>query len=138
MNDDLRAETATMESLYGLFPQIIADFYDGIVIIDSSLRIRYVNNTAEWNFGYLKGEMLDMSISDLLPERFRSMHDKYVGEYFRRPTSRPMGRGTALIGLRKDGSEFPVEISLGGYKTPTLAVAVACVRIVQAVMHEAH
>lgn len=130
-----------MESLYGLFPQIIADFYDGIIIIDSSLKIRYVNNTAEWNFGYLKGEMLDKPISSLLPERLRPMHDKYVSAYFSRPTSRPMGKGATLIGLRKDGTEFPVEISLGGYKTPTLAVAVACIRIVPGegeIAHGAH
>jgi PAS domain S-box-containing protein len=135
---DLNGETQFMDSLYGLFPQIIADFYDGIVIVDSSLRIRYVNNTAEWNFGYLKGEMLDKPVSQLLPERLRSMHDKYVAAYFLRPTSRPMGKGATLVGLRKDGTEFPVEISLGGYKTPTLAVAVACIRIVTEAVHEAH
>lgn len=129
-----------MDALYGLFPQIISDFYDGIIIVDSTLRIRYVNSTAEWNFGYLKGEMLGIPVSNLLPERLRAKHDQYVTAYFSRPTSRPMGKGAELIGLRKDGTEFPVEISLGGYKTPTLAVAVACIRIVdkETIGHAVH
>jgi PAS domain S-box-containing protein len=85
---------------------------DAMLIVDSSGIIRLVNGKAEWLFGYFREELIGRPVELLIPERHRANH---VGErtgYTTDPHVRPMGTGLELVGLRKDGGEFSVEISL--------------------------
>jgi PAS domain S-box-containing protein len=85
---------------------------DAIVVVDREGIIVMVNNLTEEMFGYSRGEMLNQPIEILVPERYRKMHINHRTEYSGHPKTRPMGIGRALTGLKKDGSEFPIEISL--------------------------
>jgi PAS domain S-box-containing protein len=85
---------------------------DGIVVTDRSGTIRIVNRQAERMFGYSREQMIGQRIEMLIPARYRGRHPGHVDAYTGAPRSRPMGSGLDLYGLRSDGTEFPVEISL--------------------------
>jgi PAS domain S-box-containing protein len=85
---------------------------DGVVIVDAAGLIQIVNRQTELLFGYPRAELLGRPVEVLLPERFRGRHTGHRTGYQRDPHTRPMGTGLELFGLRRDGSEFPVEISL--------------------------
>ncbi|HWR51931.1 MAG TPA: PAS domain S-box protein [Bryobacteraceae bacterium] len=84
----------------------------GILAVDLRGRIALVNAQIEEMFGYSREELLNQRLDVLIPERFRHSHERYRESYFERPKSRPMGLGMDLAGVRKDGTEFPIEISL--------------------------
>jgi two-component system, sensor histidine kinase and response regulator len=88
-----------------------------IVVADAVGRITLVNDEGERLFGYARGEMLGRSIETLIPERFREGHPTLRGEYLDSPATRAMGAGRELFGLRKDGSEVPIEIGLNPIAT---------------------
>lgn len=90
---------------------------DGIVVINSRGFITIVNGQAEMLFGYEKAELLGQPIEILVPERFREKHVSYRDGYIAHPKTRPMGAGRLLSGRKKDGTEFPVEISLSPLET---------------------
>lgn len=85
---------------------------DGIVVVDERGRILEVNPQVEEMFGWSREELLDRDVEVLVPERVRSAHREERSEYTAAPRKRPMGIGMQLEGRRKDGSRFPVEISL--------------------------
>jgi len=85
---------------------------DGIVIVNSAGRITLVNAAAERMFGYLRAELIGAELEMLLPETARARHVAHRDLYFPEPRVRPMGIGLDLSGRRRDGTEFPVEISL--------------------------
>jgi PAS domain S-box-containing protein len=85
---------------------------DGVVIVDAAGRIQIVNRQTEVLFGYPRAELLGQPVDQLLPERFRERHRSQRAGYQIEPRTRPMGTGLELFGRRRDGSEFPVEISL--------------------------
>jgi PAS domain S-box-containing protein len=86
---------------------------DAIVVANLDGHLVQVNAQAERLFGYGRDEMLDKPVEILMPERFKQRHIEHRQSYFDRPHVRPMGMGLELYGKRKDGSEFPLDISLG-------------------------
>ncbi len=90
---------------------------DAILLVDPAGKITLVNSRTEIIFGYDRAELLGQKIEMLIPERFRAAHPRHRGGFFASPKLRPMGSGLELFGLRKNGIEFPLEISLGPLET---------------------
>jgi PAS domain S-box-containing protein len=90
---------------------------DAMVIVDERGKIRLVNAQAEKLFDYSANELLGQSIEMLVPRRYRGDHVGKRDAYFASPVVRRMGAGQDLFGVRKDGSEFPVEVSLSPLRT---------------------
>jgi PAS domain S-box-containing protein len=90
----------------------IEDAPDSVVVSDERGRITFINQQGERVFGYARAEVLGQSLDMLLPERFRVQHVNHRASYYAAPRTRPMGMGLELYAQRKDGTEFPVEISL--------------------------
>jgi len=101
-----------MESLNALFEYAT----EGIVITNSNAWIIKANPSSEKLFGYEKDGLLNKAIEDLIPERYREKHVQHRNGYSHNPHSRAMGKNMDLMARRKDGSEFPVEVSLSYYK----------------------
>jgi PAS domain S-box-containing protein len=99
------------------FRRVVEAAPNAMVMINPRGVIEMVNAQAERVFGYDRSELLGQSIETLVPERFRGHHPGLRSQFFAAPNSRPMGEGRDLFGLRKDGSEFPVEIGLNPIET---------------------
>ncbi|MDI1291786.1 MAG: PAS domain S-box protein [Methylobacter sp.] len=94
------------------FRQAVESSPNAIIMVNESGTIVMINAQTEASFGYLRTELIGQPIEILVPERFRSAHRGFRQAYLAAPVSRPMGVGQELYGLRKDGTEFPVEIGL--------------------------
>jgi two-component system, LuxR family, sensor kinase FixL len=102
---------------------------DAIVIADAQGRIVLVNLQTERLFGYDRGELIGEPVEVLIPRRYRGAHPRYREGYFAEPRVRPMGAGQlALFGLRKNGQEFPAEISLSPLHTDSGVLAITAIR----------
>jgi len=91
---------------------------EGILVVNQQGDIVRFNPSAEKLFGYANAELLGKKIEILIPQRFAHNHTNHRDKYANNPHSRPMGLGMELWGLKKDGSEFPLEISLSPFQSP--------------------
>ncbi len=101
---------------------------DAMIIIGRSGIIGAANRQVSAMFGYSHEELLGQPVERLMPERFRAEHRADQEGYVRDPRPRPMGAGLDLFGLRKDGTEFPVEISLSPIEDDSRVLVVAAIR----------
>lgn len=99
-----------------------------MIVIDSDGMIVMSNNSADALFGYTHKEMLQMNVDMLLPERLRMAHARHRYQYFLAPLGRQMGTGLQLYGLRKDHTEFSVDISLRPFVLEGETHSIAAIR----------
>lgn len=111
-----------------LFRGLLEAAPDAMVIVDKTGTIVLVNAQVEERFGYERSEMIGQSIEILVPDRFAGQHAGFRNGYVHEPRTRPMGLAGDLFARRKDGSEFPVEISLAPLETEDGLLVSAAVR----------
>jgi PAS domain S-box-containing protein len=101
---------------------------DAMVIVNQDGRIALINSQAERLFGHAREELLDQPVEILVPLHLRDHHPAHRLTYFAGPKPRPMGAGLELRGRRRDGTEFPVEISLSPVETEDGTLVIAAIR----------
>ncbi len=111
-----------------LFRGVLESAPDAMVAIDANGHINFANSRSEQLFGYSREELLAMSVDDLVPQALRAGHAAHRARYLRDPEARPMGQGLELLARRRDGSEFPVDISLSPMVTGDGTLVIAAVR----------
>ena len=111
-----------------LSPAILEAIPDAVVAVNQQGVIIQVNSQTEALFGYTRDELIGESVERLVPERQRPLHHQHREDYYSRPKIRRMGSGLDLYGRRRDGSEFPVEISLSPVATGNGAVVLSVIR----------
>lgn len=111
-----------------LFRSLLESAPDAMVIVDAQGMITLVNSQTERLFGYDRKELLGKPVEQLVPARFRERHQDHRGLFAKNPHVRPMGTGMELFAVRRDGSEFPVEISLSPIATGRESLMSAAIR----------
>ena len=101
---------------------------DAIVVVDVEGRIVKVNRLTEVMFGFNRTELLGNRVEMLVPQRYRHSHVRHREQYSAHPQTRPMGMGRSLTGLKKDGSEFPIEISLSPFQDDQGSLVISIIR----------
>lgn len=101
---------------------------DAVIIVDKKGLIKLINAQTELMFGYNREELLEQQLEMLIPARFRATHPHYRDKFFESPRTRGMGIGLELYGLKKNGEEFPVEISLSPLETEEGMLVSAAIR----------
>jgi PAS domain S-box-containing protein len=122
-------EAARVQARFG---GLLESTPDAIVIVNALGRIVLVNQQTEQLFGYRREDLIGKPVEILVPERFRTGHVGHRTGYFGDPRTRSMGAGLELHGLRHDGHEFPVEISLSPLKTEDGMLAMSAIRDISA------
>lgn len=107
-HNPIRISTRTSE----LFHALLESAPDAMLVVDEQGTIVLANSQTEKLFGYTQEELIGHSVEKLMPPRFRDAHIQHRHRFSSAPRLRPVGEGLDLYGLRRDGSEFPVEISL--------------------------
>jgi PAS domain S-box-containing protein len=120
-----RVVAVTLQARFG---NLLESVPDATLIIGRAGSIALVNTQLERMFGYARDELLGQPVEILVPERFRGIHVTHRGSYLADPHLRPMGAGLELHGRRKDGTEFPVEISLSPMESEDGRLVCAAIR----------
>jgi PAS domain S-box-containing protein len=123
----IAAEAAARSSEDG-FRTIAATMSDGIITIDDRSRIRHVNEAARRMFAYEADELLGRELTTLMPERLRGSHLAAFHRYLETGRRTLTWEGLSLVGLRKDGREIPVEVSLGEYAAADGRIFIGVIR----------
>ena len=110
------------------FKNLLESAPDAMIIVNDKGRIEIVNGQTESMFGYTRSELLGKPVEMLLPARFRGRHEDHRVQFLKDPHTRPMGAGMELSALRKDGTEFPVEISLSSVARPSGMIGCSVIR----------
>jgi len=132
VNETLMSQGAAVRASEVKFRGILESAPDAMVIADGQGRIVLVNAETERLFGYGREELIGQLVDVLVPERFRGKHPQHREGYTAHPRTRTMGEGRDLWGLRKDRTEFPVEISLSPIETPEGTLISSAIRDVTA------
>jgi PAS domain S-box-containing protein len=111
-----------------LIQDILDSTPDATLVTDAAGIVIFGNKLIHTVFGYDSSELLGRPIDILLPERYRLGHEKHRLSFLRKASSRQMGEGRELYGLRKGGDEFPVEISLSPVESPSGMLVVSAIR----------
>lgn len=131
LREKIRSYDKSNETYDGLlrynYGFIVESVPSGVIMTDPTGTIIFVNTPLNNMFKYQSGELLGQSIETLVPERFRKSHVAFRDSYSNSPGTRPMGKGRDLFALRKDGTEFPVEIGLNPVKTANGAVVLCTI-----------
>jgi len=114
---DARCGSADPANLQKIYATLFETAPDAIIATDQKGCIIQVNGETERRFGYTREELIGQSIEKLVPERFRGDHLRHRHNYQQEPLFRPMNSGYEALALHKDGSEFPVDISLSPVQT---------------------
>src|SRR5229473_1043715 len=107
----------TLQASEEKFRSLAETANDAIVSADSQGNIAYLNRAAERIFGYFSKEIVGQPLTVLMPERFRNLHRQGVDRFLRTGDTRVIGKTVELAGRRRDGTEFPLELSLSSCKT---------------------
>jgi len=112
-DDNLAASEARFQSLVDT---VLNTVVDGLIIIDSRGRIQFFNPACQKLFQYTAGEVVGQNVKMLMPEPFHSEHDRYLDNYTRTGERQIIGIGRRVVGRRKDGTTFPMDLSVGEAK----------------------
>ncbi len=117
-NQHLATELSQRQQAREQFERVVEVSPTALVMVDDQGTILLVNRETENIFGYERGELIGQCVDLLLPQRFRAKHPEHRRSFMNHPQARAMGAGRDLYGMRKNGSEFPIEIGLSPLRTP--------------------
>lgn len=112
----------------GQFHDVLESVPDVMLVATHDGKVLYVNSEVEHVFGYHPAELVGKPVEILIPPRFRERHSAYLTRFIEAPKRRPMGTGLMLFGMRKDGHEFPADISLGHLDSEEGILLVSAIR----------
>jgi PAS domain S-box-containing protein len=118
----LRAELETLRAAEAgtrsedRYRSVVDNVVDGIITIDARGLIRSFNPAAERIFGYQAAEMVGRNVAMLMPEPYRGQHDGFIANYLKTGDARIIGIGREVVGQRRDGSVFPLELAVGEFR----------------------
>ncbi|WP_163832561.1 CHASE domain-containing protein [Spartinivicinus ruber] len=127
LNVELIASNKAFEQSIDRLNKVFEAVPSGLIMVDKTGRVVMVNSAMEKLFGYGRNELINQPLEILLPEPLRAAHPKLRDSFFRQPATRLMGQGRDLAAVRKNGSQFSVEIGLNPVKTPEGVFVIASV-----------